>query len=135
MKKILSVLLAVLMPLIMLTSCKEEPTVVSPSKNVIPHGIYLMTSDDVFPCKIQFRDEMVVIEYNSNMQREPGKYELTDDTLRVMVEKNGSEYVFNVRDGKFYYDAANSNPSENFLRYSGVVDGSEFYFSQALQQK
>lgn len=135
MKKILSVFLAVIMPLMMFTSCKEEPTAVSTTKNTIPHGIYLMTSDDIFPCKIQFRDEMVVIEYNSNMSREPGKYEITEDTLRVMSEKNGSEYVFNIRDGKLYYDAANSKPSENFLKESGVVDGSEFYLSQTLQQK
>ena len=52
-----------------------------------------------------------------------GSYELSDNHLYLRTEDGNYQYVFNVADNHFVFDAEHSSP---FLWYSDIVDGAVF---------
>ena len=140
MKKLLSVFFAAIMSMLMLASCssnsEQETTKPTAAPETITQGVYLLESEETFPCKIQVRDSnKIAIQYNSNMITESGKYSFENDVLKAKIEKNGCEYVFNFKDGCLFYDAANSTPSEKFNEKSGISDGSKFYLDHRFEAR
>lgn len=144
MKKIISILLAALVPMLMLTACTDKPAAdatKAPEAATVKGeeftaGIYYMSSEQYHSVQIQIRDDYkIAVQYNRKTITESGKYTLDGDVLRADIEKNGCEYVFNIKDGKLYYDAAASTPSDKFLSESGIVDGAEFYLDHGFQAR
>ncbi len=140
MKKIISILLAALVPMLMFTACTDKPAAETSSATVkgdeFTAGIYYMSSEQYHSVQIQIRDDYkIAVQYNRKTITESGKYTLDGDVLRADIEKNGCEYVFNIKDGKLYYDAAASTPSDKFLSESGIVDGAEFYLDHGFQAR
>lgn len=141
MKKIISIILAALVPVFMFTACAEKPAADNALAATVKNdeftaGLYYMTGDDSRSIQIQIRDShKIAIQFNRKMTTESGKYTVENGVLRAVIDKYGSEYVFNITDGKLVYDAANSKASEKFLNDSGVVDGAEFYLDHEFQAK
>lgn len=138
MKKIISILLAALVPMLMLASCADKPAAETSSATVkgdeFTAGIYYMSSEQYHSVQIQIRDDYkIAIQYNHKTITESGKYTVDGDVLRADIEKNGCEYVFNIKDGKLYYDAAASTPSDKFISDAGIADGAEFYLDHGFQ--
>lgn len=141
MKKIISILLAALVPVLMFTACADKPAAdTAPTATVkneeFTPGVYYITGEETHSVQIQIRDShKIAIQYNHKTVTESGKYTIEGDVLRAAIEKTGCEYVFNITDGKLVYDAANSKASEKFLSDSGIVDGTEFYLGHGFEER
>ncbi len=141
MKKIISILLAALVPMLMFTACADKTDAdTAPTATVkndeFTAGVYYITGEETHSVQIQIRDShKIAIQYNQKTVTESGKYTIEDNVLRAAIEKNGCEYVFNITDGKLVYDAANSKASEKFLSDSGIVDGTEFYLGHGFEER
>lgn len=142
MKKLISIIIAILVPVLTFTACaKEEPAAVTQNTAAVDNGtftagVYCMVSEDARPDQLQIRDEnKIAIQYKSKTITESGKYTVEGDILRATIEKNGCEYVFNIKDGALFYDAAASTPSENFVENSMITDGTEFYLDHVFEAR
>lgn len=143
MKKILCLIFAILMPTLMLTSCKSKdaetpPTAIAATvkEKQFTAGVYYIASDDPRSVQIQIRDDnKIAIQYNRKTATEPGKYKIEGDVLRATITKTGNEYVFTIKDGKLFYDAASSKPSDKFVSDSGIVNGTEFYLDHGFEAR
>lgn len=141
MKKIISILLAALVPVLMFTACADKtaadtaPTATVKNDEFTP-GVYYITGEETHSVQIQIRDShKIAIQYNHKTVTESGKYTIEGNVLRAAIEKTDCEYVFNITDGKLVYDAANSKASEKFLSDSGIVDGTEFYLGHGFEER
>ena len=144
MKKLFSVVLAILVPALMFTACaKEEETATTTEKieatvdsGNFTAGVYLLTGEDSRACQLQIRNEnKIAIQYESKTITESGKYTVEGDVLRAKIEKNGCEYVFNIIDGSLFYDANASTPSEKFVEKTAITDGAEFYLDHTFEAR
>lgn len=143
MKKILCLVFAVLTPMLMLTSCKAENSEASTSaiaatvkEKQFTAGVYYIASDDPRSAQLQIRDNnKIAIQYNRKTSTESGKYKIEGDVLRATIAKTGNEYVFTIKDGKLFYDAESSKPSDKFVSDSGIVNGAEFYLDHGFEAR
>ena len=141
MKKLISIIIAILVPVLMFTACSEEKPAEAETKATTESGsfisgVYIMASEEAYPDQIQIRDEnKIAIQYNSKITTESGKYTVEGNVLRAVIEKNGCEYVFNIKDGSLFYDATASKPSENFVKESKVTDGAEFHLDHRFEAR
>ena len=145
MKKIISIILAALVPVLMFTACANKtaadattkaPEAATVKSDEFTAGVYYITGDDSRSVQIQIRDSYkIAIQYNQKIITESGKYTIEGNVLRAAIEKNGCEYVFNITDGKLVYDAQSSKASEKFLSDSGIVDGTEFYLVHGFEAR
>ena len=145
MKKLFSVVLAILVPALMFTACaKEEAANTTTTEKIeatvdsgnFTAGVYLKAGEDFNTCQLQIRSEnKIAIQYESKTITESGKYSVEDNVLRAKIEKNGCEYVFNIIDGSLFYDANASTPSANFVEKSAIADGAEFYLDHTFEAR
>lgn len=142
MKKLFSVILAILVPVLMFTACsKEKPAAVTHSKaevnnGTLSSGVYYLVNDESRAVQIQIRDgNKIAIQYKSKTITESGKYTVEGDVLHTNIDKNGCEYVFNIKDGALFYDAAASLPSNTFVKESTVTDGAKFYLDHGFEAR
>ncbi len=143
MKKLFSVILAILMLTLTFTACSEEQTN-APSTEIsatvengtFTPGVYCVVTDEAIPDQLQIRDNnKIAIQYESKTITEAGKYTIEGDVLRVTIEKNGCEYVFNIKDGSLFYDAEASKPSEKFVAKSMIADGTELRLDHVFEAR
>ena len=143
MKKLFSVILAILMLTLAFAACSKEQTN-APSTEIaatvesgsFTPGIYSVVSDEAHPDRLQIRDNnKIAIQYESKTITEAGKYTVEGDVLRVTIEKNGCEYVFNIKNGSLFYDAEASKPSEKFVAKSMITDGTELRLDHVFEAR
>lgn len=146
MKKIISLLFAILVPVLMFTACADKTTAdtsKAPESATVKGkeftaGVYFMTSDVVTSRSVQLQirdDYKIAIQYNHKTTTESGKYSIDGDILTANIEKTGCVYVFNIKDGKLYFDQHSSTPSDKFLSDSGIINGTEFYLDHGFEKR
>ena len=145
MKKLFSIILAVLIPVLMFAGCNKENAANTATAEKIEAtvdngtftaGVYFKAGEDSNVCQLQIRPEnKIAIQYESKTITESGKYTVEGDVLIATIEKTGCKYVFNIIDGSLFYDANASTPSANFVEKSTIKDGAEFYLDHTFEAR
>ena len=119
MKKIICLILAVSM--FFLASCSSEGI----GGTDLRYGIYSMDTDENLPAKIHIRPEKY-FSIHHGATADTGEFSISGNKLIVDVKDSDCVYVFEINGNELEYVAEESKPSEDFIAFGKITDGTDF---------
>lgn len=130
MKKIICFILS--FSFLFLAACSGNN---SANDDTVGYGIYQIadTESSNFS-KLYFRnEERFSIQYGTHS--EGGSCAIENGKLTVDIKNSDCFYVFDIEDGNLVYNADKSSPSENFVKYSDITDGTSFFLAHEASRQ